>query len=198
MGLRGAGYHTVGRAIFSHTPMASGRLTLDGQRIAPSSPAEAMANGLSFVSSRRAEDGLAASLEVRENIYLKSGGERQRGARMDSPPERTWRSASRGQALFHQDGWRGRTGRDLIRRQSAEGGPCALDGGPCEAPHSRGADNRRRRRRKGRYLSPTAIIATGRIGRFADLVQFEEVERICHRALVFSRGQVAAEFQATP
>ena len=58
--------------------MASGRLMLDGQPIASSSPAEAMANGVGFVSSRRAEEGLAANLDVRENIYLESGGERQR------------------------------------------------------------------------------------------------------------------------
>ena len=70
VGLRGAGHHTVGRAIFGHTPMASGRLMLDGQPIAPSSPAEAMANGVGFVSSRRAEEGLASNLDVRENIYL--------------------------------------------------------------------------------------------------------------------------------
>ena len=70
VGLRGAGHHTVGRAIFGHTRMASGRLTLDGQPIAFSSPAEAMAGGVGFVSSRRAEEGLASNLDVRENIYL--------------------------------------------------------------------------------------------------------------------------------
>ena len=58
VGLRGAGHHTVGRAIFGHTPTASGRLTLDGKPIAPLNPAEAMANGIGFVSSRRAEEGL--------------------------------------------------------------------------------------------------------------------------------------------
>src|SRR5262249_23712620 len=68
VGLRGAGHHTIGRAIFGHTPMAAGRLELDGEPIAPSSAAEAMANGVGFVSSRRAEEGLASNLDVRENI----------------------------------------------------------------------------------------------------------------------------------
>src|SRR5271166_6364989 len=70
VGLRGAGHHTVGRAIFGHTRIASGRLTLDGERIAPQSPAEAMAKGVGFVSSRRAEEGIASNLDVRENIYM--------------------------------------------------------------------------------------------------------------------------------
>jgi ribose transport system ATP-binding protein len=70
VGLRGAGHHTVGRAIFGHTAMDSGRLTLDGEPIAPLNPAEAMAKGVGFVSSRRAEEGLASNLDVRENIYL--------------------------------------------------------------------------------------------------------------------------------
>jgi ribose transport system ATP-binding protein len=70
VGLRGAGHHTVGRAIFGHTRADSGRLTLNGEPIAPQSPAEAMAKGVGFVSSKRAEEGLAANMDVRENIYL--------------------------------------------------------------------------------------------------------------------------------
>ena len=45
VGLRGAGHHTIGRAIFGETRIASGRLLLDGEPIAPRSPAEAMARG---------------------------------------------------------------------------------------------------------------------------------------------------------
>src|SRR5271154_3581071 len=70
VGLRGSGHHTVGRAIFGHARMTSGRLPLAGEPIAPLSPAEAMANGIGFVSSRRAEEGIASNLDVRENIYL--------------------------------------------------------------------------------------------------------------------------------
>src|SRR5271166_2730541 len=70
VGLRGAGHHTIGRAIFGETPTASGRMLLDGEPVAPKSPAEAMALGIGFVSSRRAEEGIASNLAVRENIYL--------------------------------------------------------------------------------------------------------------------------------
>src|ERR1700735_240327 len=58
VGLRGAGHHTIGGASFGQTPMTAGRLTLDGEQIAPSGPAEAMAQGVGFVSSRRAEEGV--------------------------------------------------------------------------------------------------------------------------------------------
>ncbi len=70
VGLRGAGHHTVGRAIFGQMPLEAGHLSLDGVRIEPDSPADAMALGVGFVSSRRAEEGVAANLSVRENIFM--------------------------------------------------------------------------------------------------------------------------------
>ena len=70
VGLRGAGHHTIGRAIFGQTPLSSGRMQLDGATFAPENPAEAMAAGVGFISSRRAEEGIAANLSVRENIYM--------------------------------------------------------------------------------------------------------------------------------
>jgi ribose transport system ATP-binding protein len=77
VGLRGAGHHTIGRAIFGEAPVSAGRIALDGEIISPRSAEEAMAKGVGFVSSRRAEESLAANLDVRENIYMNpaaSGG----------------------------------------------------------------------------------------------------------------------------
>src|ERR1700734_3059128 len=54
VGLRGAGLHTVGRAIFGHTRADSGQLTLNGKPIARGRPAGPRAKGIGFVSSRRA------------------------------------------------------------------------------------------------------------------------------------------------
>ena len=49
VGLRGAGHHTVGRAIFGQTPVAAGQISLGGDPIDPKSPAEAMALGVGFI-----------------------------------------------------------------------------------------------------------------------------------------------------
>src|SRR5205823_1315962 len=70
VGLRGAGHHTIGRAIFGERPMDAGRVILDGRAIEPADPAAAMRNEIGFVSSRRATESIAANMAVRENIFL--------------------------------------------------------------------------------------------------------------------------------
>ena len=172
VGLRGAGHHTIGRAIFGETRIASGRLLLDGEPIAPRSPAEAMANGIGFVSSRRAEEGIASNMAVRENIYHEPGGERQTRARIHPPRKRAERSQRSGEALFHQGGERRAAGSDAFRRKSAEGGGRSLDGGPCQAAHSRGADHRRRRRGEGGHLPPASALAGQGARGSADFIRF--------------------------
>ncbi len=193
VGLRGAGHHTVGRAIFSHTPMASGRLTLDGHPIAPSSPAEAMANGLGFVSSRRAEEGLAASLEVRENIYLNPAAS-GRGVLEWIPRARELGDAQAAVRRFS------------IKTAGVEEPVATLSGG-----NQQKVVLARWMEAHAKLLileEPTIGVDVGAKADIYYLLQsslrqglavllissdFEEVERICHRALVFSRGQVAAE-----
>ena len=68
--MRGAGHHTIGRAIFGQIPMSAGHISLDGRRVDPADPADAMRQQIGFVSSRRAEESIAANMSVRENIYI--------------------------------------------------------------------------------------------------------------------------------
>src|SRR5205085_7709053 len=70
VGLRGAGHHTIGRAIFGHIPLDGGHISLESRTIDPADPADAMRKEIGFVSSRRAEESIAANMAVRENIYL--------------------------------------------------------------------------------------------------------------------------------
>src|SRR5262249_21245011 len=58
VGLRGAGHHTIGRAIFGQMPLASGHISIDGTVVDPTDPADAMRKGIGFVSSRRAEESI--------------------------------------------------------------------------------------------------------------------------------------------
>ena len=172
VGLRGAGHHTIGRAIFGQTPMTAGRLTLDGEPIAPSSPAEAMAQGVGFVSSRRAEEGVASNLDVRENIYLNPAASGRGVLEFAARAKELGEARAAVKRFSIKTAETRRAGRDAVGRQPAEGCACPLDGGACEASHSGGADDRGRHRREGGHLPPAAIVVAQRVGRPPDLVRF--------------------------
>ncbi len=70
VGLRGAGHDLIGRAIFADIASTSGTLHLAGRAIGVTSPAQAMRDGIGFVSSKRGEENLARELSVRENLYI--------------------------------------------------------------------------------------------------------------------------------
>jgi ribose transport system ATP-binding protein len=193
VGLRGAGHHTVGRAIFGYTALESGRLTLDGEPIAPLSPAEAMAKGVGFVSSRRAEEGLASSLDVRENIYLNP----------TASGKGVMEFVSRAAELANA---RAAVRRFSIKTAGVEEPVATLSGG-----NQQKVVLARWMEAHVKLLileEPTIGVDVGAKADIYHLLQlslrqglavllissdFEEVERICHRALVFSRGQVTAE-----
>jgi ribose transport system ATP-binding protein len=71
VGLRGAGQVVVGRSIFGDVGdwERSGSIRLDGEQVSLADPVQAIRSRVAFVSSKRAEEGLASSLTVRENIY---------------------------------------------------------------------------------------------------------------------------------
>jgi ribose transport system ATP-binding protein len=193
VGLRGAGHHTVGRAIFGNTRTDSGRLTLDGELIAPVSPAEAMAKGVGFVSSRRAEEGLASNLDVRENIYLNPA------ASGKGVLELIPRTTELGNAQA------------AVRRFSIKTAGVEQPVGTLSGGNQQKVVLARWMEAHVKLLileEPTIGVDVGAKADIYHLLQvslrkglaallissdFEEVERICHRALVFSRGRVVAE-----
>jgi ribose transport system ATP-binding protein len=71
VGLRGAGQDLVGRSIFGETGdwEHSGTIRIHGRRVSLRGPAAAMSAGVGFVSSNRAEEGIAGILTIRENVY---------------------------------------------------------------------------------------------------------------------------------
>jgi ribose transport system ATP-binding protein len=193
VGLRGAGHHAIGRAIFGEAPSASGRITLDGEAVAPTSPAEAMAHGIGFVSSRRAEEGIAANLAVRENIYLNPAASGKGVLELIPRAEELKRA---GEAVR----------RFSIKAASVEEPAATLSGG-----NQQKVVVARWMETEAKLLileEPTIGVDVGAKADIYHLLQlslrrglavllissdFEEVERICHRALVFSRGRVVAE-----
>jgi ribose transport system ATP-binding protein len=193
VGLRGAGHHTIGRAIFGQTRADAGRLTLNGQPIAPQSPAEAMAKGVGFVSSRRSEEGVALNMDVSENIYMNPAAS-GKGV-MEFVP----RAAELSQA-------KATVKRFSIKAAGVEEPVATLSGG-----NQQKVVLARWMETQVKLLileEPTIGVDVGAKADIYHLLQlslrkglavllissdFEEVERICHRALVFSRGKVVAE-----
>lgn len=193
VGLRGAGHHTVGRAIFGQLPLNRGRITLGGQSAAAGSPAEAMRRRFGFVSSRRAEESIAANMSVKENIYLNPAAT-GRGVLQFSTRSVEDRAAARAIDRF------------AIKAENAHQTVATLSGG------------NQQKVVVARWMEssvavlileePTIGVDVGSKAEIYSLLKaslaagmavllissdFEEVERICHRALVFSRGSVATE-----
>ncbi|MBV9286899.1 MAG: sugar ABC transporter ATP-binding protein, partial [Hyphomicrobiales bacterium] len=193
VGLRGAGHHTIGRAIFGETGIATGRVRLHGQALARKNPAQAMAAGVGFVSSRRADEGIAANLAVRENIYLNPAAS---GKGVLEFVPRAAESARANAAMR----------RFSIKAASVEQPAATLSGG-----NQQKTVVARWMETHAKLLileEPTIGVDVGAKADIYHLLQlsqrqglavllissdFEEVERICHRALVFSRGRVVAE-----
>jgi len=84
-GLVGSGRTEVARAIFGADRIDTGRLLLDGNEIALSSPRDAIARGIGLLTEDRKQQGLVLGMSVRENSTLANlralpGGWRIRGS----------------------------------------------------------------------------------------------------------------------
>jgi ribose transport system ATP-binding protein len=193
IGLRGAGQESVGRALFGLAPITSGRILLDGQPIAPASPRAAMRAGINLFCADRMADSVVPNLSVRENLYLNPSAGRRDAPAFVRPGRE------------HADAFR--LGHEIDLRPNDPELPIEwLSGG------------NQQKVVLGRWLhlqgkvyifeDPTAGVdvgAKGEIYRLFDLAlqrdaaillvstDFEEVEKVCHRALVFDRGRVVAE-----
>jgi ribose transport system ATP-binding protein len=193
VGLRGAGQEIVGRALFGLAPVTAGRIVLDGKPIAPASPRQAMRVGINLVCADRMADSVAPNLCVRENMFLNP---RAAGSRAQS----FIRPGQEHQAAI-------RLGQEIGLRPNDPALPIEwLSGG------------NQQKVVLGRWLhlqgkvyvfeDPTAGVDVGakaEIYRLFDVAlkhgaaillvstDFEEVEKVCHRALVFDRGRVVAE-----
>ncbi|MGI8418102.1 MAG: ATP-binding cassette domain-containing protein, partial [Nakamurella sp.] len=193
VGLSGAGQSEIGRAVFGALPLAGGSMKIDGRRFAPSSPADAVALGIGFVSGSRVADSTASELTVRENLYINPVA---LGGRPLRPTARAAENQRAQDALRAYD----------IRPRDPERPIGSLSGG-----NQQKAVVARWLETDSRLLileEPTAGVDVGSkadiyrllVGvanrRGAVLVisaDFEEVIRICHRTLVFNRGRVAAD-----
>jgi ribose transport system ATP-binding protein len=193
VGLEGAGHVELGRTVLGVLPCHGGRITMLGDEYRPRDVATAVRRGLGFVTSNRAEEGLGLSLTVTENLLpnpaLRGAGPWQ------------WRSHRAEHALA------GRLVGEYGVRPPDPGLPVAsLSGG------------NQQKVILGRWLStdakvlvleePTAGVDVGAkhelytlldeaLGRGVAVLlistDFEEVARVCHRALVVKDGLIIRE-----
>lgn len=87
-GLVGAGRTEAMQGLFGITPVTRGSVSLEGQRLAFKSPAEAIAAGISYVPEDRQDQGAILSLGIRENVTLANLSRHVRGLFLSLPSER--------------------------------------------------------------------------------------------------------------
>jgi ribose transport system ATP-binding protein len=73
-GLMGAGRTEVARAIFGADPIDSGEIQVHGQVRRIASPADAVENGIAYLSEDRKHFGLVTGMSVRDNVTMASWG----------------------------------------------------------------------------------------------------------------------------
>jgi ribose transport system ATP-binding protein len=192
VGLRGAGHEAIGRALFGAN-RHRGEIRLDGERLNLVDPASAMACGIGLIARDRVDESCSSGLSIRENAFVNPGA-MGRGIFSWLSPRREAKNAA-----------------DIGRRVGLRPNAPAL---PIEAL----SGGNQQKVVVGRWLAiggkvliaedPTAGVDVGakaEIYRLLDealerglsvvvvSTDFEEVARLCHRALVFSRGRIVAE-----
>ncbi len=196
VGLRGAGQEYVGRALFGLSAITGGQARLRGAPIAPTSPRHAMSLGINLVCADRVAESVVPTLTVGENLFL-------------NPT-----AAGRGALAYLDPGQESRGARKLGEEIGLRPNDPAL-------PIEWLSGGNQQKVVVGRWLhlkanvyvfeDPTAGVDVGakaEIYRLFDVAlergavlliistDFEEVAKVCHRALVFDRGRVVAELGA--
>ena len=193
VGLRGAGHDVVGRVVFGDIAIISGSLSLAGTPLAIQTPRDAIRRQIGFVSSKRGEESLAPNLTVRENLFINPVTTGGRLLAAISPGQEHARCLR----VLH---------RFSVRPPEPERVIATLSGG-----NQQKVIVARWMEAGSRLLvleEPTFGVDVGSKAEIYQLLQqaldrglavllissdFEEVAGICHRALIFDRGRVAAE-----
>jgi ribose transport system ATP-binding protein len=195
VGLRGAGHDVVGRAIFGDVSNTEGSITLDGQPLGIHTPGNVIAKRIGFVSSKRGEESLARSMTVRENLFMNPVTNGLKLMQVIRPKDEHARCSD----VLH---------RFSVRPNDPERVIATLSGG-----NQQKVIVARWMEAGSRLLvleEPTFGVDVGAKSDIYRLLEealakglavllissdFEEVARICHRALIFDRGKVSGELQ---
>lgn len=197
VGLRGAGQAEISKALFGRLP-SQGAILVDGRQITVASPSEAIDNGIRLVCADRVNESVAHGMSVAENFFLNpSAGTFRRHAwtRAIRPAE----EATNSTALGIRVGLRPNVPDVPIETLSGGNQQKVAFG---RWLHAKGSV----------YLleDPTAGVDVGSKSEIYALIRmlqsdgaaalvistdFEEIEAICNRVLIFSRGKVVSELE---
>ena len=196
VGLRGAGQERVSRALFGMEPLGGGQISIDGKPVAIGDPRAAMDFGVNLVCADRVGESIMPGLSVRENFFLN--------------PQAAGRSAT---------GWLAPSAE--CEEAKALGATVGLRPNDPNLAIELLSGGNQQKVVVGRWLNlkskiyvfedPTAGVDVGakaEIYRLFDVAlqggaailivstDFEEVAKVCHRALVFDRGRLVRELHA--
>lgn len=192
VGLRGAGHEEVGRSLYG-VAKHHGVVMLDGVAPDLSTPQSAMKGGIGFVARDRVSESIAPSLSIRENAFLNPAAKGRKLFEFRSIQSETRAAHDLGKTV-------GLSPNDPTLAIEALSG-----GNQQKIVVGRWIDTDRK------FLiaeDPTAGVDVGAKAEIYHLLfealgsgmgvlvvstDFEEVANVCHRAIVFSRGQVVAE-----
>jgi ribose transport system ATP-binding protein len=196
VGLRGAGQEVVSRALFGAAPLTSGEIRIDGAPVRIGSAREAMALGVNLVCADRVGESILPGLCVRENFFLNPMAAGRATTAWLAPRSESKHSRRLGETVG-------------LRPNDPHLAIELLSGG------------NQQKVVVGRWLhlkakiyvfeDPTAGVDVGakaEIYKLFDVAlsegaailivstDFEEIAKVCHRALVFDRGRVVDELHA--
>lgn len=194
VGLRGAGQENVGRALFG-TQQFQGNVLLSGASYEPGTPGSAIAQGVGLIARDRTEESTFAALSIRENSYINPGAVGRSLFSIMSPRREAGLAAALGRtvglrpnepALPIEALSGGNQQKVVVGRWLAMGGKLLI----AEEPTA-GVD-------VGAKAEIYGLMRQGLergLGIILISTDFEEVEKLCHRALVFSRGAIVDELR---
>lgn len=196
VGLRGAGHEAIARALFGVLE-CEGTVKLDGKAPQIGSPQEAMRSGIGLVARDRTEESVAMNLTICENTFLNPASIGRRMLDFLRPSREEAHAALIGGEL------------DLSPNDPTLAIEALSGGNQQKVVLGRWLATKRR------LLiceDPTAGVDVGAKVEIYDLLNkaladgvgimvvstdFEEVAKICHRAVVFSQGKIVDELGGT-
>lgn len=196
VGLRGAGHEAISRALFGLNAF-EGQVSLHGETPDLSNPVQALSSGIGLVAKDRTEESVAMSLSIRENTFLNPKGIGRKLLNIQSPRMEADQAAIIGAelglspndpslAIEALSG--GNQQKVVIGRWLATDRRLLL----CEDPTA-GVDVGAKAEI---YALLNRALAAG-VGILVISTDFEEITAICHRAIVFSQGEIVDELSGT-
>lgn len=192
-GLRGAGHHETGRALYGCRKPQRLELEIGGRNVTLKGCDDAQRKGIGFLSSKRLEESLAPLLSVRENVYFNPVANGTRPLQLINHKE----EQARAQATIDRFSVKPNTTENLVGTLSGGNQQKVVLGRIFETnpdifimeEPTIGVDIGAK---TDIYLKMKEAVTAGKsiIMISSDI---EEVSRISHRVLVFSRGKICKE-----